>query len=67
MLITTLPGYRVLVSGSLNHTIEAYDMMGRRCAAIHSEEPQVTLQLPSAGVYLIVADGSKAQRVVLVR
>ncbi len=67
MLITTLPGYRVLVSGSLNHTIEAYDMMGRRCAAIHSEEPQVTLQLPSAGVYLIVADGSKAQRVVLMK
>ena len=67
LLIAPLPGYRVLVSGALHRTVEAYDMMGRRCAAVSSLDPQVTLQLPGAGVYLIVADRNLTQRVVLVK
>ena len=65
--ITSLPGYTISLNGIENHTVEVYDMMGRRLASRHCTEPHTLLQLPAAGVYMVVIDTTNAQRVVLLR
>ena len=65
--ITTLPAYTVMIDGAANHTVEIYDMMGRRLANQRCTDDQTLLQLPAAGVYMVVIDATTTQRVVLVR
>ncbi len=65
--ITPLPGYRVQIVGADNRTIEVYDMMGRQLSSRRSSDTQTLLQLPAAGVYMVVVDALMAQRVVLLR
>ena len=67
ILITALPGYSMQLIGVDNRTVEVYDMMGRRLISQRCTEPQALLQLPTAGVYLVVVDATTAQRVVLIR
>ncbi len=62
-----LPGFAIALSGVANKTVGIYDIMGRLLVSRHCEQEQQTLQLPSAGVYMIVVDDLPAQRVVLVR
>ena len=67
ILITTMQGYSVQLIGVENRTVEVYDMMGRRLMSQRCTDTQARLQLPAAGVYLVVVDNTTAQRVVLIR
>ena len=64
--ITPLPGYKISLSGVENHTIEVYDMMGRRLLSHHCTDINTILQLPSAGVYLIASGTTTPKRVVII-
>lgn len=64
--IIALPNHTISLLGVENRTIEVYDMMGRRLLSHRSTDAQTTLQLPAAGVYLVVVD-THPQRVVLVQ
>ena len=65
--LTPLPGNTIRIIGAQNRHIEVYDMMGRRWASRHCTEAQTLLQLPAAGVYMVVVDTATAHRVVLTR
>ncbi|MBO4600181.1 MAG: hypothetical protein J5641_05535, partial [Bacteroidales bacterium] len=64
--ITPLPNYSITVTGVGGRTVEVFDMMGRRHANQRCDNDPITLQLPAAGVYMVVVDGQTAYRVVLV-
>ena len=65
--IVPLPNYAISLNGVENRTVEVYDMMGRRLISQRCTEPQTLLQLPAAGIYMVVVDTTTAQRVVLIR
>lgn len=65
--LTPLPGNTIRIIGAQNRHIEVYDMMGRRWASRHCTEAQTLLQLPAAGVYMVVVNTATAHRVVLTR
>jgi hypothetical protein len=65
--ITPRPGYQIGLEGVAGHSVEVYDMMGRRQAVRQCSEAHLLLQLPAAGVYMVVVDATTAQRVALLR
>ena len=56
----------IVVEGVTDETVRLYDMTGRCLQTLRATE-QCTLQVPTAGVYLLQVGDSPVQKVVVVR
>ena len=62
-----LPNYTIMLDGVANQAVVVYDMMGRRLCSQHVQTEQVSITMPSAGVYFVTVGASAPRRLALVR
>ena len=62
-----LPNYTIMLSGVVNQDVAVYDMMGRRLFSQRVQAEQVSVSMPSAGVYFVTVGNTAPRRLALVR
>ena len=62
-----LPQYTIMLTGVANQDVAIYDMMGRRLYSQRCQAEQVSVSMPSAGVYFVAVGTTAPRRLVLVR
>lgn len=65
--IFALPHYTIMLSNVKDKDITIFDMMGRPIFSRHNDMAQISIPMPSAGVYLVTVGAGTPQRIVLIQ